>query len=186
MPLKELSRSPPQGLSSQIWPAPCSSFCPSLVAQTVKNLPGMQEIHVRSLGWEDPLEKGIAAHSSILAWRILWTEEPGGLQSHGVAKSQTPTERLNTCCFPHPWVPYSALHWTGHPHSAQINSLLPWGERTLGVLGWYSLMVSNQPRGEGGSVRDRMSLAELCLERKPPEHLLHLAGSLELVPSCVR
>ena len=105
---------------------------------------------------------------------------------HGVAKSQTLTERLNTCCSPHPWVPYSALHWTGHLHSAQINSLLPWGERALGLLGWYSLMVSNQPGGEGGSVRDRMSLAELCLERKPPEHPLHLAGSLELVPSCAR
>jgi len=43
----------------------------------------MQEIQVRSLGWEDPLEKGMATHSSILAWRIPWTEEPGGLQSMG-------------------------------------------------------------------------------------------------------
>ena len=55
----------------------------SLVAQTVKNLPAMQEIQVRSLGWEDPLEKGMANHSSILAWRIPWTEEPGGRQSMG-------------------------------------------------------------------------------------------------------
>ena len=47
----------------------------------VKNLPAMQEIWVRSLGWEDPLEKGMATHSSILAWRIPWREEPGGLQS---------------------------------------------------------------------------------------------------------
>ena len=46
-----------------------------------KNPPSMQEIQVRSLGWEDPLEKGVATHSSILAWRIPWTEEPGGLQS---------------------------------------------------------------------------------------------------------
>ena len=53
------------------------------VAQTVKNLPAMQETHVRSLGHEDPLEKGMATHSSNLAWRILWTEEPGGLQSTG-------------------------------------------------------------------------------------------------------
>ena len=53
----------------------------SLVAQTVKNLPAMQETQVQSLGWEDPLEKGMATHSSILAWRILWAEEPGGLQS---------------------------------------------------------------------------------------------------------
>ena len=47
----------------------------------VKNLPAMQEIQVPSLGWEDPLEKGMATHSSILAWRIPWTEEAGGLQS---------------------------------------------------------------------------------------------------------
>ena len=53
------------------------------MAQVVKNLPAMQETQVRSLGWEDPLEKGTATHSSILAWRIPWTEEPGGLQSIG-------------------------------------------------------------------------------------------------------
>ena len=53
------------------------------VAQTVKNLPAMQETWVRSLGWEDPLEKGMAIRSSIFAWRIPWTEEPGGLQSVG-------------------------------------------------------------------------------------------------------
>ena len=50
----------------------------SLVAQTVKNPPAMQETEVRSLGWEDPLEEGMAAHSSILSWRIPWKEEPGG------------------------------------------------------------------------------------------------------------
>ena len=49
----------------------------------------MQEIWVQSLGWEDPMEKGIATHSSVLVWRILWIEKPGRLQSHGVAKSQT-------------------------------------------------------------------------------------------------
>jgi len=51
------------------------------VAQMVKNLPAVQETQVRSLGWEDPLEKGMATHSSVLAWRIPWTEEPSGLQS---------------------------------------------------------------------------------------------------------
>ena len=51
---------------------------PSLMAQTVKNLPAMQKTWVRSLGWEDPLEKGMTTHSSFLAWRIPWTEEPGG------------------------------------------------------------------------------------------------------------
>ena len=49
----------------------------------VKNLPAMQETQVRSMGWEDPLEKGMATHSSILAWRVPWTEEPGGLQYMG-------------------------------------------------------------------------------------------------------
>ena len=56
-------------------------LCTSLVAQTVKNLPAMQTTWVWPLGWEDPLEKGMATHSSILAWRIPWTEEPGDLQS---------------------------------------------------------------------------------------------------------
>ena len=53
----------------------------SLVSQIVKNLPAMQQTWVRSLGQEDPPEKGMATHSHILAWRIPWSEEPGGLQS---------------------------------------------------------------------------------------------------------
>ena len=61
---------------SSLWPT-------SYMAQMVKNLPAMQETWFRSLGWEDPLEKGMATHSSILAWRIPWTEEPGRLQSMG-------------------------------------------------------------------------------------------------------
>ena len=65
-----------------------------LVAQLVKNLPAVQETWVQFLGWEDPLEKEMAIHSSILAWRIPWTEEPGGLQSVGSQESDT-TERLN-------------------------------------------------------------------------------------------
>ena len=56
------------------------------MSQVVKNLPAMRETWVRSLCWEDPLEKGMASHSSILAWRIPWTEEPGGLQSMGSQK----------------------------------------------------------------------------------------------------
>ena len=55
----------------------------SLVVQRVKNLPEMLETQVRSLDWEDPLEKGMETHSSILAWGIPWTEEPGRLQSRG-------------------------------------------------------------------------------------------------------
>ena len=55
----------------------------TLVAQRLKRLPAMWETWVRSLGWEDPLEKEMATHSGTLAWRIPWTEEPGGLQSTG-------------------------------------------------------------------------------------------------------
>ena len=62
-------------------------FRASLVAQMVKNSPAMQETWVQSLGQEDPLEKGMATHSSILTWRIPWTEEPARLQSMGLQKS---------------------------------------------------------------------------------------------------
>ena len=58
----------------------------SLVAQRLKRLPAMRETWVRSLGQEDPLEKEMATHSSILAWRIPWMEEPGGLQSTGLQR----------------------------------------------------------------------------------------------------
>ena len=61
----------------------------SLLAQKVKNLPAMQETKVQSLGWEDPLEKRMFTHSSTLAWRIPWTEEPEGSTFHGFTKSQT-------------------------------------------------------------------------------------------------
>ena len=73
---KELYTEHQQTLLKEIWA--------SLVAQLVKNLPAVQETHVRSLGWEDPLEKEVATHSSILAWKISWTEESGGLQSMGL------------------------------------------------------------------------------------------------------
>ena len=66
----------------------------SLVAQMVKNLPAMQETQVRSLGWEDPLEKEVATHSSILAWRIPMdrAEEPSGLQSVGFQSQTRPSD----------------------------------------------------------------------------------------------
>ena len=57
-----------------------------LVALMVKNLLAMQKTWVRSLGWEDPLEKGMATHSSILAWKVPWTKEPGGVQSMGLQR----------------------------------------------------------------------------------------------------
>ena len=69
----------------------------SLVSQLVKNLPAMQETWVRSLGREDLLEEGMATHSSTLAWRIPWTEEPGGLQIRRVTESDT-TEVTDHAC----------------------------------------------------------------------------------------
>ena len=59
-----------------------------LVAQTVKRLSAMQETRVRSLGWEDPLEKEMATHFSIIAWKIPWTEESGGLESMGSIRAR--------------------------------------------------------------------------------------------------
>ena len=73
-------------LAEPLWASASSPFKGVMVrggVQMVKNLPAMQETRVRSLGWEDPLEKGMATHSSILAWRIPWTEEPDGLQFTG-------------------------------------------------------------------------------------------------------
>ena len=73
----------------------CAQAQAFLEAQLVKNLPanaGGTETRVQSLGWEDPLEKEMATHSSILAWRISWTEEPGAIV-HGVTKSQTQPSR---------------------------------------------------------------------------------------------
>ena len=74
----------------------------SLVAQTVKNLPAMRETQARSLGWEGPLEKEMATHSSTLAWRIPWTEEPERLQSMGSQRVRydwaTDTNAMETHC----------------------------------------------------------------------------------------
>ena len=71
----------------------------SLVVKAVKNPPSMQETQILSLGWEDLLEKGMASHSSILVWRILWTEEPGGLYSPWDRKESDMTEQLTLSLF---------------------------------------------------------------------------------------
>ena len=78
-PLRSLNANTEKMVLWDIYPP--SSW--SLVAQTVKRLPAVSETRVRSLGWEDPLEKEVATHSSNLAWKVPWTEEPGGLQSMG-------------------------------------------------------------------------------------------------------
>ena len=74
----------PTSCTARSWGHLCLALKP--VVQGVKNLPAMQEAQVRSLGQEDPLEEGMATHSGILAWRIPWTEAPGGVQSRGLQK----------------------------------------------------------------------------------------------------
>ena len=78
-------------------------------SSVVKNLPAMQEMQVLSLGWEDPLEEDMATHSSILVWRILWTEEPGRLQSMGLQRAGTTevtelTHAVNAVATSHIWI----------------------------------------------------------------------------------
>ena len=84
----------------------------SLVAQMVERLSAMQETRIRSLGWEDPLEKEMAAHSSILAWRIPWKKELGRLQSKGLqrARHDWATKSQVAACIPQNW-----LHRTPKP-----------------------------------------------------------------------
>ena len=84
------------GLGSMEW-------WPSLVAQMVKHLPTMQETWVLSLGREDPLEKAVATHSSTLAWRIPWREEPDRLHPWGHKESDT-TERFHSLTLPYFWI----------------------------------------------------------------------------------
>ena len=84
----------------------------SLVTQTEKSPPAVQETQVRSLGWEDPLEKGMVTHSRILAWGIPWTEETGGLQSMGLQESDM-TEQLSlslSLCFKY-WSTACYIDW---------------------------------------------------------------------------
>ena len=94
----------------------CGKVCEtSLVVQMVKRLPAMQETRVQSLGWEDPLEKEMAAHSSILAWKIPWTEEPGRLSSMG-------SQRVG-----HDWATSLSLyfHFTFTFHVSSISGFWP-------------------------------------------------------------
>ena len=96
----------------------------SLVAQLVKNLYAVQETQVWSLGGEDPLEKGMATHSNILAWRTPWTEEPGGLRTTG-------SQRVG-----HDWLSYTfTFHFAVVPSNHEFNSLH--GELSLCL--WFAL-----------------------------------------------
>ena len=95
----------------------------SLVAQMVKNLPAMQETQVQPLGPEEPLEEGMATHSSILAWRIPWAEEPGGLQSLG-------SQRVE-----HDWVT-KHTHTHTHPPRFLHPFIHQWTLRLFAYLGY--------------------------------------------------
>ena len=88
-------------------------------------------MQVRSLSWEDPLEEGMATYSSILAWRIPWTEEPGGSISHRVKKNQTQLKRLST------HAPEKAMA----PHSSTLAWKIPWTEEPGGLQSMGSLRV---------------------------------------------
>ena len=89
------------------------------MAQLVKNLPAMWETWVGSLGWEDPLEKGKATHSSIMAWRILWTVQSMGSQRVG-----------------HDSVPFTSLHFTSLPGGSVVKNLPAMPETWVPFLGW--------------------------------------------------
>ena len=106
----------------------------SLVAQMVKRLPTMQETQVRSLGREDPLEKEIATHSSTLAWKIPWMEEPGRLQSMG-------SQRVR-----HDWV--TSLHFTYMEVIVCLNTLY----KNSNILHWFYLDCSPQFKRESFAV----------------------------------
>ena len=118
----------------------------SLVAQLVKNLPVMWETWVQSLGWEDPLEKEMAAHSSILAWRIPWTEEPGGLQSMGSQRVghdwATKTTDNGVCV---ECISCSVVSDSSRPHvppGSSVHTILQ-----AAILEWVAIPFSRGPFG---------------------------------------
>ena len=115
------------------------NFCwTSLVAQTVKNPPAVRETWVRFLGREDPLEEGMATDSSILHWRISWTEEPGGLWSVGSHRARHNWVTKHIC--------WEKRHWTSRRHLSDMGSSLFWKHFVvcLCVLTFYALWLFNQ------------------------------------------
>ena len=117
------------------------AYWTSLVVQTVKNPPAIQETRVRSLNQEDPLEKGMATHSSILAWRIPWTEEPGGLQFMGF-------QRVG-----HDWMTnthtnaHTCVHTTSKHH---VTVKLQRTSLCLRIFNWNGLGLRNTVKGKPG------------------------------------
>ena len=158
-----------------------------LVAQMVKNLPAMQEMRVWSLGWKDPLEKEMTTHSSILAWRIPWAEEPGRLQSmrsqrirHNWATkhfSQNLPEFSVTC-------PLPASAWGGSGPFLLTESSQAQNRKVLSLHSWWGSALL---KGQNASVQKPNSKPEkspLCLlacvseEPQDPSGTSHVGASL--------
>ena len=126
----------------------------SLVAQRVKRLPAVQETRVRSLGWEDPLEKAMAPHSSTRAWKIPWTEEPGRLQSMG-------SQRVG-----HVWA--TSLHSplssspVHHAYSDPTSLVCDWCFIASEYLSW-NLLKKIDKQVRKCSLRGKLKVTQLCL-----------------------
>ena len=111
---------------------PWQHFEDSLVARMVKNLPAMWETQVWALGWEDPLEKGMATHSSTLAWRIPWTEETGELHCGSISHTST----INTVL--------STIHHGSNSATDSTSREEPWSrDQTWGLTGGYDSLSSS-------------------------------------------
>ena len=134
----------------------------SLVTQLVRNPPAMQETWVQSLGWEDALEDGMATHSSILAWRIPWTEEPGGLQSIG-------SQRVG-----HDWATKCSTAQQAHVQAGGSGSILPLhpSYSGLGTLDSKVLWIE-EPRNRHDR-RSRVFLSSLQLVNRWLQNALYM------------
>ena len=123
----------------------------SLVAQMVKWLPAMQETWVRSLGREDPLKKEMATHSSILAWKILWSEEPGSLQSMGlqrVGHDWATKHKLRSLAHLYAWGDARVRAHGGHSFTIHL-SYLGASICVSYILSSFSLMVGSDCSSDG-------------------------------------
>ena len=166
-----------------------------LVAQMVKHLPAVQETQVQSLSWEDPLEKEMATHSSTLAWKIPWTEKPGGLQSMGLQRvghdwvtslRSGPAFRLGCC---HMWGPsqLGMSRWQKVPSSPSSRLAYHfWASRTLFFFFFHSLKTrfwENRPQGQESDPSQSSVFPSRGPDGKQSagqeaQHLLHLSVCL--------
>ena len=151
----------------------CSTLLCTLVAQMVKNPPAMQKSWVWSLGWEDPLEKGMATHSSILAWKRTWIEEPRGLQSRG---SQT---------FEHEWTTNTCAHTHTHTHTLHCQPLIQFSSVSSYIQSCLTLCdpVNRSTPGLPVHYSYLRLLKPMSIESVMPSNHLILCRPLLLLPS---